>query len=265
MADQLASTEVVRNRRQLGACFVLFLCLAGCAWTAAATRPRAADGPKTKIEPRSGLTFVWIEAGTFRMGCSQGDSECTDTEKPAHTVTITKGFWIGQTPVTQAAYSKGQSNPSTFPGDQLPVEQISWVAARGYCEALGMRLPTEAEWEFAARGGGTTARYGAPDAIAWHSANSNNQTHPVAQKQPNGYGLYDMLGDVREWVADWYAPYTPESATDPKGPPNGGPRDGRVLRGSSWLDAATYVRLSSRDRSEPAEHDSTGGFRCAGN
>ena len=246
----------------MGRMFLLALALAP---VIGAAGPQSAPAAKTKIDTRSGLTFVWIPPGSFQMGCSANDSECTDTEKPAHTVTISAGFWIGQTPVTQAAYAKGTSNPSAFQGDQLPVEQVSWIAARGYCEALGMRLPTEAEWEYAARGGSKAARYADPDAIAWYSANSNNQTHAVAQKQANGYGLYDMLGDVREWVADWYAPYTTASAIDPKGPPSGGPRDGRVLRGSSWLDAATYVRVSGRDRSEPAEHDSTGGFRCAGN
>lgn len=138
------------------------------------------------------------------MGCSQGDKECGDNEQPAHEVTITRGFWIGQTEVTQEAYQRvmnGQ-NPSRFKGARLPVETISWNDADAYCRAIGGRLPTEAEWEYAARAGSTDGRYGDVDQIAWYGKNSGNKTHEVAGKAPNTWGLYDTLGNVWEWTAD---------------------------------------------------------------
>src|SRR4029079_17468029 len=104
--------------------------------------------------PKDGLKYVWIPKGTYQMGCSPGDDECMDREKPPHTVTISQGFWIGQTEVTQEAYRlvKGV-NPSSFKGPNRPVDNLSWEDARSYCEAVGFRLPTEAEWEYAARAG----------------------------------------------------------------------------------------------------------------
>ena len=161
---------------------------------------------QTKVNPKDGLTYVWIPPGTFTMGCSRGDSECRENEEPAHQVTITTGFWIGQTPATQEAYQRVMGkNPSYFKGAQLPVENVNWDKARSYCQAVGMRLPTEAEWEYAARAGSTTSRYGDIDQVAWYTANSGSKTHEVAQKQPNAWDLYDMLGNVWEWTSDWYA------------------------------------------------------------
>ena len=150
-----------------------------------------------------------IPAGTFQMGCSPGDAECKPDEQPAHSVTISRDFWIGETPVTQAAYQKVmKANPSLHKGDQLPVTFIRWADADAYCKAVEMRLPTEAEYEYAARGGTTTARFGPVDDIAWSYMTGVTQAHPVRQKKPNAYGLYDMLGNVWAWTADWYGPYT---------------------------------------------------------
>ena len=203
------------------------------------------------------------------MGCSPGDdSECDTTryphisEKSRHTVTISKGFWIGQTPVTQAAYTKvAGTNPSHFNGDRLPVESVSWDDAKAYCERVEMRLPSEAEYEYAARGGSPDTRYGPPDQIAWYYANSGGTTHEVALKQANAFGLYDMLGNVWEWVADWYAPYNDASAVDPKGPPTATPirflkvffsHQDRVVRGGSWAIGAFFTRVSVRGRPHPS-------------
>jgi formylglycine-generating enzyme required for sulfatase activity len=236
--------------------------------TSAPARAQVAKGTpvKTMVNPKDSLTYVWIPPGRFQMGCSADDSECGNSERPAHPVTLTKGFWIGQTPVTQAAYKKVVgSNPSDFQGDQLPVEAVTWDDAKAYCDRVDMRLPTEAEWEYAARGGSTSARYGPLDSIAWYGANSENTTHEVGRKQANGYGLFDMLGNVWEWVADWYGPYDSASATDSKGPPNG---QYRVLRGDVWDMDASGVRASARNKALPGEHFDSWhavGIRCAGN
>jgi formylglycine-generating enzyme required for sulfatase activity len=214
------------------------------------------------VNPQDGLRYVWIPPGKFLMGCSPNDAECDVEEQPAHEVTITRGFWIGQTEVTQAAYEHviGQ-NPSAVKGAGLPVNWVSWFQANGYCQAAGMRLPTEAEWEYAARAGIINARYGNLNEIAWWSGNSEKQTHEVAQKKPNSYGLYDMLGNVAEWTDDWYAPYAASSAVNPHGPADG---EYRIARGGSWVGHLKMVRFSSRLPRKPAAHGDLIGLRCAG-
>jgi formylglycine-generating enzyme required for sulfatase activity len=219
---------------------------------------------QTRVNPKDGLTYVWIPADKFMMGCSPGDSECYPNESPRNEVSITKGFWMGQTPVTQEAYQRVMgSNPSTFKGPRLPVETVSWDKAQAYCKAIGMRLATEAEWEYAARAASMAPRYGSLDAIAWHSGNSGEKTQEVGQKQPNRFGLYDTLGNVWEWVADWYEEqyYGQSPATDPPGPASG---QYRVLRGGSWYDVPRNVRSSIRFWNEPTLRLHLIGFRCAG-
>ena len=208
------------------------------------------------LNPKDGLEYVRIAPGTFIMGCSSGDSECEADEKPAHRVTLTKGFRMGVTAVTQEAYQRVmRTNPSNFKGAKLPVEQVNWTEAQNYCSTVGMRLPTEAEWEYAARAGTTGARYGELDTIAWYNQNSGSKTHEVGQKAPNAWGLYDMLGNVWQWTGDWYADeYQGGNETDPKGPASG---KYRTLRGGSWNNEAQRTRASNRNRNQPDNRNNT--------
>jgi serine/threonine protein kinase len=224
--------------------------------------------------PKDGLKYVWIPPGTFIMGCSPGDNECYDDEKPSHRVTISKGFWIGQTAVTVAAYKRfaaatGQPMPpapdfnSGWANDNMPIVDVSWDDARDYCSWAGRRLLTEAEWEYAARGGSTEARYGTLDEIAWYFSNSGQRTHDVAQKRANAFGLFDMLGNVWEWVNDWYDDkyYQNSPRQDPPGAANG---QYRVLRGGSCFNGPRLVRVSYRLRGNPAVRYNLIGSRCGG-
>jgi formylglycine-generating enzyme len=204
----------------------------------------------SKINPKDGLAYVWIAPGKFQMGCSAGDRDCFAWEKPRRPVTIEKGFWIGQTEVTQQAYLHVTGkNPSRYRGARRPVDQVSWFDARHYCQAVGMRLPTEPEWEYAARGGVAAARYGPLDEVAWHDGNSGDRTHEVGQKRPNANGLYDTLGNVWEWVED---SYEVEPAK-------------KVLRGDSFYNLAAHVRVSDRLWALPQTAHRDMGVRCAGN
>jgi formylglycine-generating enzyme required for sulfatase activity len=233
-----------------------------------ATPPPVLAQARQKVNSRDGLTYIWIEPGSFQMGCSAADSECQENERPAHRVMLTKGFWIGQTEVTQGAYKKvtGES-PSRFQsGDQGPVDSLWWDNAQAYCQAVGMRLPTEAEWEYAARGGEPVPRYGPLPEVAWFAENSGGFSHPVAQKKPNAFGLYDMLGNVWEWVADYYGPYSAEAVSDPKGPQAA---HQHVLRGGSCFHDATLGRASTRGEGSSRKPGlgrgaNDYGFRCAG-
>ncbi len=244
------------------------------------------EHPQVKTNPKDGLIYVLIVRGSYQMGCSPNDTKCSEYEKPAHLVTITRDFWIGQTPVTQAAYEKVMgTNPSHFRGDQLPVESVTWSEAKTYCERVEMRLPTEAEWEYAARGGNPAALYDPLDRIAWYKANSGGRTHRVGQKQANAYGLYDVLGNVDEWVADFYGFYTAdtnslhsqqngfvplvEGAPDVRSVESNqvSPLESssHVVRGASWDNDANSVSTSSRMRYDPGNRHQNVGFRCVAN
>ncbi len=229
---------------------------------------------QARENPKDGLKYVWIPPGTFMMGCSPGDNECSNDEKPAHQVTITRGFWMGQTPVTAGAFKRfagttGHQMPDApnfnngWGQENMPIVNVSWDDAQAYCGWIGGRLPTEAEWEYAARGGTTDARYGDIDSIAWYSANSGGQTHDVAQKRANAYGLYDVLGNVWQWVNDWYDQnyYQSSPSQDPQGPSSG---QLRVLRGGSWNYDTRYVRVSNRNWHYHGFRINYFGFRCSG-
>jgi formylglycine-generating enzyme required for sulfatase activity len=210
----------------------------------------------TRVNPKDGLTYVRIPSGEFQMGGS-------DSDATPHPVRITRGFLIGQTEVTQAAYERVMKvpNPSSFKGADLPVENVSWHDAKKYCEAVDMRLPTEAEWEYAARAGSTEERYGDIDRVAVHGRSIG--TAKVASKQPNAWGLYDMLGNVWEWTNDWYAEdyYKTSGPDNPQGPKE---TKMKVVRGGSWVVNPQYVRVSNRIGYVPAIRSDVIGFRCAG-
>jgi len=223
----------------------------------------AATAGTKKVNPKDGLTYVWIPPGKFQMGCSPGDTECGADEKPVHEVTLTKGFWLGQTAVTQQAYEKViGKNPANHKGADFPVEEVNWEEAHAYCVAIGGRLPTEAEYEYAARAGSTSARYGNLNEIGWSKDNSGGASHEVGRKLPNAFGLYDMVGNTWQWVADWYGKYTAEPQIDPKGPATG---DLKEPKGGSWGTVATSLRASHRDTVEPDHRGNKLGMRCVGN
>jgi len=227
--------------------------------------PRLTAG-QTRESPKDGFTYVWIPPGKFTMGCSPGDAGCLPDEKPPHEVTITRGFWMGQTPVTEAAYARyaKATGQSIGPADtDLPVVNVSWEDAQSYCEWAGLRLPSEAEWEYAARAGTTGSRYGALDDIAWYDGNSGGKRHSVRGKQPNAWGLYDILGNVWEWVDDLFDEdyYGESPAEDPSGPGGG---EYFVLRGGSWDSSPGVARASYRVRGELSGRSGNIGFRCAG-
>ncbi|MCO4764297.1 MAG: formylglycine-generating enzyme family protein [Myxococcales bacterium] len=240
----------------------------------------------TKITPG----FVRIPAGRFAMGSPPGELKRSKDERQ-HQVTIRWPFEIAATEVTQADYKaligKNPANNKEC-GGRCPVEQVSWFEAVHYCNELsrrrklplcyvenglkiefkgvacgGYRLPTEAEWEYAARGGSPKARHGELNKVAWYDLNAKGQSHPVASKRPNRYGVYDALGNVFEWVWDWQAPYPVPGAAptaDPIGPPTG---DNRVFRGGAYKWTGGESRAAFRNAYGPKNKVEWIGFRCA--
>ena len=197
------------------------------------------------------------------MGCLEDVSGCPMNTVPPHLVTVTQGFWIGTTEVTVAAYRKyaeAQSAPvpTGLEGDDHPVARVTWSDASSFCQWVGGRLPTEAEWEYAARAGVAGPRYGPLDQIAWFDANSNG-TQRVASKRSNPFGLYDMLGNVAEWTADWFGEYGWNAVTDPRGPAAG---TFRAVRGGSYVDPPNSVTVWIRRPMSPDATAADVGFRC---
>ena len=224
---------------------------------------------------RMAKEMVRVSAGEFMM--RRMSMWSYDDEKPRHKVRLTRDFFIGKYAVTQALWESVMgSNPSKFKGANRPVEQVSWFDVVDFCNKLskreglelaymvngktvicnwnakGYRLPTEAEWEYSARGGEYHKYSGSNkvDEVAWYDDNSGDETHPVGQKKSNGFGLYDMSGNVWEWVWDRWGDYSSGSQTDPTGP-NSGPA--RVNRGGSWGDNAWDARVSVCSYEDPAK------------
>jgi formylglycine-generating enzyme required for sulfatase activity len=235
-----------------------------------------AQAPKV-LKNATGIEFVKISPGEFMMGCSMGDNDCANDEKPSHRVHITKPFEIGKYEVTQVQWQAVMgSNPSTIKGDDHPVETVSRDEVHNFIAKLNeksdgyrYRLPSEAEWEFTARAG-TDSSPKSLEEVAWYAANSDDESHPVGKKKPNAWGLYDMLGNVREWVEDNFTRdfYSNGPAEDPLNAlrTNGNPQEGfggaggrgkggqkgggmrqlPLMRGGGWDNPASFVRVSAR-------------------
>ena len=239
------------------------------------TPPATTNNPTPVELPESsnsiGMEFKLIPAGKFTMGSNDG----SDRDKPAHQVTLTKPFKMGVHEVTQAQYEQVmKNNPSKVKGADHPVVMVSWTDAMEFCRRLSelpaekaagnvYRLPTEAEWEYACRAGTTTQfSFGDDESdlgdYAWYDDNSDGKTHPVGEKLPNAWGLYDMHGNVREWCQDRFGDYPSGSVTDPSGATSG---SDRVYRGGSWYDYAGYRRSANRGRFRPSLRDINDGFR----
>ncbi len=274
-----------------GTIVLLPLLLAACGQSGSPADGQASPpaAPKWVVTP-TGVEMALLPAGEFIMGDNSGDAD----EKPAHRVQVS-AFCLDRHEVTQKAYeSLVEKNPSKFKAPDKPVEQVDWYHAVLYCNlrslkeglkpcydpktlacdfaADGYRLPTEAEWEYACRAG-TQTRYACGDDAAklkgnaWFKANADQATHPVGQKAANGWGLYDMHGNVAEWCQDLYGDsyYSKSEAKDPRGPTSG---DKRVLRGGSWRTSEDGCRSSARNSENARFADAcfgsdAYGFRCA--
>jgi formylglycine-generating enzyme required for sulfatase activity len=243
--------------------------------------PAESGEPPQQITNSIGMKLVLIPAGEFLMGSAKADDpDALDDEQPRHRVRITRPFYLGTTEVTQGQYRAVMgATPSLFKGsDDLPVDNVSWSDAVAFCDKLNAmeigslegaiyRLPTEAEWEYACRAGSTT-RYSFGDNaaylgdFAWYDDNSRGKTHPVGQKRPNGFNLYDTHGNVYEWCQDGYkADYYRESpAADP---PGASGASGRVIRGGGWIDNPQHARSAVRNGVALENRLRSLGFRLA--
>jgi formylglycine-generating enzyme required for sulfatase activity len=224
---------------------------------------------RAKVNPDDGQRYISIAPGSFRMGCSDSDAYCFPNERPAHSVSIARTYWIQQTEVSVGVYRKFAHHtgapmpavPRFEQRDDHPVVNVSWNEAYTYCRWAGGRLPSEAEWEYAARAGSIGPRYGDLDAIAWYGKNSKGSTHAAGTKSANAWGLYDMLGNVWEWCNDWYSEdfYSKSPSGDPNGPAVGAER---VVRGAAWDSYVWGARASSRSKAPPESRAIVVGFRC---
>ncbi len=234
--------------------------------------PSAGDETLTFAVGDVSFKMVKVQAGTFTMGANEGDPDAA-ASKTRHEVTLTSDFYIGQTEVTQALYKAVTgTNPSFFDSDSTqPVERVKYTDVLAFCETLSsltgrtFTLPTEAQWEYAARGGhkapATPTLYAGGDDIdrvAWYSGNSGGKSQPVGQKEPNALGLHDMSGNVWEWCLDWKGDYGSAAQTDPQGPATG---TDRIFRGGGWYQSALFSRVSHRDGYIPQFSNECLGFR----
>jgi formylglycine-generating enzyme required for sulfatase activity len=300
---QVNAPPIMRLSALLGAATAVLLTSCGESGPASPNAGKAAGAGSRSTAPadvaaavvtKSGVEMVWLPAGEFMMGSDQGSSD----ETPRHRVVL-HGFLMDRFEVTHEQFTKAQmSNPSHWQDSpRKPVERVRWRDAKKYCNerslleglqpcynektadwdcdnsAAGYRLPTEAEWEYACRAGtGAPYDFGPADKLrqyAWFAANADQKTHPVGQKKPNLWGLYDLYGNVSEWCEDVYSPtyYQESPAADPAGPRNPGKDVKRVIRGGNWKTSADLCRTSVRQGERTGDSDacfSTDycGFRC---
>jgi len=220
-----------------------------------------------------GMEFVMIPSGSFKMGGHKSLEQAEDHENPIHAVRFSEPVLMGKYAVTQGQWSTVMNgNPSGFKDDLRPVETVSWIDVQDFIKALnsqenagGYRLPTEAEWEYAARAGSESAyTFGSETKglgqYAWYGKNSQNQTHPVGQLNPNAWGLYGMHGNVHEWCQDWFDReyYSRSPSHAPCGPNKG---LAKSLRGGDWGSDDWYCRCASRSLSSPDRRSNRVGFR----
>lgn len=220
----------------------------------------------------SDIEMIFVKGGTFMMGSDESDESAERIETPKHEVSVSD-FQIGKYEVSQRLWVEVMgTNPSPIQGDDLPVSNVSWYEVQEFITRLNKltdktyRLPTEAEWEFAARGGNVSKGFtfiggNDADAVAWHFDNSDKLPHALGAKQPNELDIYDMGGNILEWVNDWYGPYTYKSAKNPKGQRSS--HIGKVLRGGSYVILPKYARPSWRSVSNPKFRSPAIGFRLA--
>ena len=224
-----------------------------------------------------GIPVRWIPAGRLTMGSPAVEElEGRGSDETQHEVVLSRGFFLAETECTQRQWKAVMgSNPSHFKGSDRPVEQVMWAEAVAYCRKLTAkhrqqgilpkswewRLPTESEWEYAARAGTTDPRHGQLDAVAWHYSNAHDQSQRVKTKRANAWGLHDMIGNVSEWCSDWYGYYPAGTVTDPKGPRSA---EYGVFRGGSWTIADVLnTRSAHRGWADRLLQDSRLGFRPA--
>ncbi|MDR1166674.1 MAG: formylglycine-generating enzyme family protein [Deltaproteobacteria bacterium] len=234
----------------------------------------AAPAGSDEVTNSVGMKFTLIPSGAFTMGADLNSENGEKDETPQRRVTISRPFYLGVYEVTQAEWASvmGGANPSYFSGRTLPVENVSWDVAISFIRKLNQkegtekyRLPTEAEWEYSARAGTTSAYFfgddeGSLGKYAWFLGNSGDKTRPVGGKSPNPWGLYDIYGNVWEWVQDFYGGYAGAATTDPKGPAEG---SSRVLRGCGWHYAADICRSATRLDINPEGRSDNIGLRLA--
>ena len=220
----------------------------------------------TMQDSQSGITFVYVPAGCFQMGSNDGSMD----EQPVHQVCLQSGLWMGQTEVTQAQYEQAMGyNPSKHEGEDLPVERVTWIQANAMAERLSKqsgknyRLPSEAEWEYACTAAGQHSPYcgdGELEELAWYDENSDEEAQPVAELEPNAWGLYDMSGNLREWLLDCWNPSYQEASATGEARLDGECND-RAIRGGSWTIDEERMRASNRNRNDISSQSSFIGFR----
>lgn len=291
-----APERAVGSRSRLGVAAALIAAAGLGAWLlrhlpiAPGVSPSASARMPTRTNASDGLDYVFLPAGTFTMGCVPRDADCDRDEKPRQRVTLTKGFWLARTETTVAAYKRfvratgramaaePASNKGWSKGDH-PIVNVSWFDADAFCQWSGGKLPTEAQWEYAARGGLDGDKFPWGDAASHQFANYGAdqcceakvdgrdrwpETAPAGSFAPNGFGLFDMAGNVWEWVRDGYSEDPlGDGSTDSVDPTGVATSPARVLRGGAWDSNPESLRVSNRLRREPGYWSANQGFRCS--